>query len=91
MTFVVGPELPGFDFDVDRYGQEMVSNGDNLFYINTISNIFLKLECFSLVDCYWATMEQKLTETRERAVVSLIPNSFYTNCSLVENDILDDQ
>ena len=58
-----------------RYdGHQMVSNGDILFYINTVDNIFLRLECTSLQDCQWITMEQKLEIRRGVAVVSLVPD-----------------
>ena len=58
-----------------RYdGHQMVSNGDSLFYINTYYNIFLRLDCTSLQDCHWITMEQKLEFRRADAVVSLVPD-----------------
>ena len=59
--------------DYSDYGHEMVSNGDRLFYINTDDNIFLRLECTSLQDCQWISMEQKLESPRYDAVVSLVP------------------
>jgi len=56
-------------------GDEMVSNGDSLFYINTYDNIFLRLECTLLQDCHWITMEQKLEIPRaSKPVVSLVPD-----------------
>ena len=58
----------------------MVSNGDILFYINTNDNVFLRLDCQSLQDCHWITMDQKLEFPRVNAVVSLIPDSL-TNCT----------
>ena len=60
--------------DYDHGGHQMVSNGDSLFYINTVNNIFLRLECTSLQDCHWITMEQKLEFPRYGAVVSLVPD-----------------
>ena len=52
----------------------MVSTGDTLFYINTAANVFLRLDCQSIEDCHWITMEQKLEFPRIRALVSLVPD-----------------
>ena len=63
----------------------MVSNGDNLFYINTGDNIFLRLECTSLQDCHWITMERKLEIPRyNRPVVSLVPDEL-VECNWKKN------
>ena len=58
----------------------MVSNGDTIFYVNTVDNIFLQLDCQSLQDCQWIFMEQKLEFPRTDAVVTLVPDDL-CNCT----------
>ena len=76
--FVSGTSLP--DYYYDNRGHQMVSNNDILFYINTNDNIFLRLDCQSLQDCHWISMDQKLEFPRVNAVVSLIPDTL-SNCT----------
>ena len=59
----------------------MVSNGNNLFYINTVDNVILQLTCTnSLEDCQWNILASKLEIPRKFAFLTLIPDHL-TLCS----------
>ena len=76
--WIQGASLP--DYYYDNRGHQMVSNNEILFYINTNDNIFLRLDCQSLQDCHWISLDQKLEFPRVNAVVSLIPDNL-SNCT----------
>ena len=80
-SLFLGPDIPG---EYLSNGRQLVSNGETLFFIHTSRNIFLKLQCDTLKDCHWVSMEQRLQHTRDGAVVVLIPNHL-TNCTHFEN------
>ena len=62
-------------------GHKMVSNGDTLFYINTVDNVILQLTCTnSLEDCQWNILPSKLEIPRKSAFVTLIPDHL-TDCN----------
>ena len=64
-------------------GHKMVSNGDTLFYINTVDNVILQLTCTNslLEDCQWNILASKLEIPRKSAFVTLIPDHL-TLCSI---------
>ena len=67
-----GPSLPA---PYGEYGHKMVSNGDDLYYINTYNNIVLQLLCEeSLEDCHWNTLSSKLQIPRYYTFATLIPD-----------------
>ena len=69
--WISGPSLPTEYFT----GNQMVSNGINLFYINTIENVILQLTCDeSLDDCQWNTLTSKLQIPRKFPFLTLIPD-----------------
>ena len=71
--WILGPDLPG---EYEPNGSELVSNGDTLFYVNTIGNVFLQLICEgSLESCHWKTLASHLQFSRYGAFVTLIPDS----------------
>ena len=78
LQWISGPDL------TDEYnltGSALVSNGETLFYVNTINNVFLQLICeASLEDCHWKTLASRLQDSRYGAFVTLIPDSL-ANCS----------
>ena len=69
-------------------GHKLVSNGDTLFYINTVDNVFLQLTCTeSLADCHWNiladtadTLAPKLQIPRKSPFLTMIP-SHLTECN----------
>ena len=87
--WVPGPSLPEatlkgslpFDIDIPYYiSPYIVSNEDNLYFIDTDQNVILRLDCPSdLSSCQWIKMQQKLEFPRRRGVVALIPDSM-TSC-----------
>ena len=76
-SLFLGPDIPG---EYLSNGRQLVSNGETLFFVHTSRNIFLKLQCDTLEDCHWVSMEQRLQHTRDGAVVVLIPDHL-TNCT----------
>ena len=76
--WISGPDLPG---EYEPKGSELVSNGETLFYVDTIENVFLQLICeASLEDCHWKTLASHLQYSRLGSFVTLIPDSL-ANCS----------
>ena len=82
--WVQGPSLPKAtikgslpSYDIPYYiSPYIVSNDDNLYFIDTDQNVILKLECHNfLTTCHWIKMPQKLEFPRRRGVVALIPDS----------------
>ena len=77
----LGPSLPAYDIPFTS-GHQMVSNGNNLFYINTVDNVILQLTCTNLLeDCQWNIIASKLEIPRQSAFVTLIPDHL-TLCSI---------
>ena len=78
LQWISGPDL------TDEYnysGSALVSNGETLFYVNTINNVFLQLLCEgSLESCQWNTLASHLQYSRFGSFVTLIPDSL-ANCS----------
>ena len=76
MWVFLGPRLPEqFDYD-----DKIISNDDSLYFVNTNSNLFLKLDCTEDLTCKWNKMEQKLEVPRANGVAVLIPDEL-TDCS----------
>ena len=74
-----GPDLPR---TFEMKGHQMVSNGQNVFYINTISKDIFRLECSSTMisTCQWTELQQKLQYSRKMSVALLVPDGL-TECS----------
>lgn len=67
--------------DYDYSGQILVSNGETLFYINTLENVFFRLEYTGFEDGFqWIPMNLNLETPRQFAVGILIPDEL-ANCS----------
>ena len=78
LQWISGPDLPG---EYEPSGSALVSNGETLFYVNTINNVFLQLLCEgSLESCQWNTLASHLQYSRFGSFVTLIPDSL-ANCS----------
>ena len=79
LQWISGPDLPS---QYAPEGSELVSNGDTLFYVNTIENVFLQLTCEEslLESCQWKTLSSHLQYSRLGSFVTLIPDSL-ANCS----------
>ena len=76
-TWIEGPDLP----TTHSYSTDIVSNGDNLYLIDTFLRIILRLACNSgIQSCQWIEQEHNLQIKRADAIVSLIPDHM-TNCS----------
>ena len=77
--WISGPDLPD---GYEPSGGELVSNGDTLFYINTIENVFLQLICEeSWEDCQWKILASHLRYgSRYGTFLTLIPDSL-ADCS----------
>ena len=73
--WISGPSLPA---EYPTSGHKMVSNGDNLFYINTDDNVILQLICE--LNCQWTKLASKLERPRKDAFVTLIPDHL-TDCN----------
>ena len=77
-VILLGPEL------LDSYnilGHEMVSDGNTVYYVNTYSNVILKLDCLSdLASCAWTKMKQTLKYPRTQSLAFLVPDEL-TECS----------
>ena len=72
-------DLPGPVHDLR--GQLLVSNGETLFYINTVENVFFRLEWTNFVDGFqWIPMDVRLETPRVFAVGVLIPDEL-TDCN----------
>ena len=71
----------------DLSGQLLVSNGDTLFYINTLENVFFKLG-HTLEGFEWIQMNLRLETPRQFAIGVLIPDEL-TNCNKTEIKIKD--
>ena len=75
----------------------MVSNGDTLFYINTVDNVFLQLTCTeSLADCHWNiladtadTLAPKLQIPRKFPFVTIIPDHEIIYQTVIEGNRKD--
>ena len=75
--------------DYDYSGQVLVSNGETLFYINTLKNVFFKLEWTGFEDGFqWIPMDLKLQTPRQFAVGVLIPDEL-TDCNKTAIEIKD--
>ena len=62
-------------------GHEIVSDGNTVYYVNTKSNVILKLECScDLESCGWTEMEQKLSNPRSYSLAFLVDDEL-TDCS----------
>ena len=74
----LGPELPE---NYHRFGHEIVSNGETVYYVNTVDKVILKLDCpTDLKSCKWTILEQKLESSRQRALAFIVPDEL-TECS----------
>ena len=68
-----GPALP--EESVGMRSHNIVSNENSLYYINTLSNTFLKLVCSETIeDCDWQQLEQTLKHPRGGAVALMLPD-----------------
>ena len=71
----LGAELD-LSSDKNLNGQLLVSNGETLFYINTLENVFYRLEYTTFTEGFkWTKMNQTLENPRNFAVGVLIPDS----------------
>ena len=78
----LGPDLPG-SYDGDSH--KIVSDGETVYYVNTKSNVILRLDCPSdLSSCKWTTLEQKLSFPRSSSLAFLVPDEL-TECSETVN------
>ena len=77
--WIEGPSLPSYQ--LPKYiAPHIVTNEDNLYFIDTDQNIILRLDCPSdLSSCQWIKMQQKLDFGRRGGVVALIPD-FMASC-----------
>ena len=76
-------------------GHKIVSNGTNVFYLNTMKNFILRLDCKPSVEaeefpdfdkeCKWTELKQKLKFPRVAAVAMMIPDDQAT-CSKETNN-----
>ena len=67
--------------DYHGLGHEIVSDGNTVYYVNTLSNVILKLECpYDLASCRWNKMDQKLSNPRMDALAFLVDDEL-TECS----------
>ena len=82
VTYILGPSLPLNIPEVYSVHSHLVSNKDNMYYIDTFFNHILQLKCQSddLLQCQWIEMEHKLQYPRGDAIVSFIPDSM-VDCS----------
>ena len=74
MRWQPGPDLPQ---EVElHYGHTIVSNGESLYYINTLVNVFYELICLeSLSTCKWEQIyDAKLNYPRHLAVALMLPD-----------------
>ena len=74
MRWQPGPDLPQ---EVFTYGgHTIVSNGESLYYINTLVNVFYELICLeSLSNCHWEPLyDAKLNYPRHLAVALMLPD-----------------
>ena len=84
--WINGPPLPNNFLNCDNCynGQQIVSNGDTLFYINTNGEVpgILRLDCPStdLTYCTWILLDQKPQYQRSCPITSLIPDEL-ADCS----------
>ena len=84
--WINGPPLPNNFLHCDNCynGQQIVSNGDTLFYINTNAEVpgILRLNCPStdLTYCFWLLLDQKPQYQRSCPITSLIPDEL-ADCS----------
>ena len=58
----------------------IVSDDFALHYINTVDNIFLRLDCVQYDNCDWTPLDLRLKSPRYEATVSLIPDKL-ANCT----------
>ena len=73
----------------DLSGQLLVSNGETLFYINTLKNVFFRLEWTSFEGGFeWIQMNLRLETPRQFAIGVLIRDEL-TNCNKTEIKIKD--
>ena len=73
-----GPYLPR-EVKVHSGSRSIVSNEKDLYYIESLENLFYKLECFAITFCRWIEMDQKLANPRNSAITRLIPE-YLTTC-----------
>ena len=68
--------------DTLHFGDKIVSDGNTVYYVNTLTNFILKMECQSdlLASCGWTRMEQKLSDTRFCSLAFLVDDEL-TECS----------
>ena len=79
--WVRGPDLLVSEpFGEFNRGHHIVSNGETLYYINTIQPLFLRLECSSIEDCHWIELNRELLNPRNAGIVALVPDEL-TDCS----------
>ena len=73
-----GPNLPE---NYSGGSHEIVSDGNTVYYVNTNSNVILKLECPNGLDsCSWTEMDQKLINPRFQSLAFLVDDDL-TECS----------
>ena len=74
MKWQPGPELP--QEVLLHGGHTIVSNGESLYYINTVVNVFYELICLeSLSTCKWEQLyDAKLNYPRHLAVALMLPD-----------------
>ena len=74
MKWQRGPELP--QEVLLHGGHTIVSNGESLYYINTLVNVFYELICLqSLTNCTWTQLyDAKLNYPRHLAVALMLPD-----------------
>ena len=77
----LGPVLPGMS---SYLGHKIVSDSNTVYYVNTVDNFILKLECPSeiaqIASCEWILMDQKLSISRSQSLAFLVDDEL-TECS----------
>ena len=77
-SWIPGPSLP--NTYLDFLGHKLVSNGEALYYLNTVTNLIFHLECESIDSCKWVELEQKLDMGPRQEAIAVFIDDDLADC-----------